>query len=101
VELGTVMLAGQTIVGGRAVLTATVKTHDEDLLALSMAVQPIVVRPMGNMLPEVTLQNSDWMPEPSTAESENDTSAPLELMGLMLMGEGQYTVGGAKSFTNT
>ena len=67
-EVGdTVMFDGQDMIGGRAEVTVIVKEHDDDLLALSVAVQLTVRVPMGKSEPDVALQFDDLIPELSLA----------------------------------
>ena len=101
-EVGdTVMFDGQDMIGGRAEVTVIVKEHDDDLLALSVAVQPTVRVPIGKSEPDVALQLDDLIPELSLAVTVKLTTAPLEEDGTTFMLAGQAMDGGEVSVTNT
>ncbi len=92
--------AGQVIDGGVAEVTAIVKTQPLVLPALSVAVQPMYVVPIGKVLPEVALQVMDWIPDPSVAFGIwNVTIAPVRSEGFAVMDDGHVMEGAAVSLT--
>ncbi len=99
-ELGATTMFGQVTLGGTALLTVSEKVQLVTLLALSLAVHPILAVPIGKKEPDVTLHENEAMPEPSDRDCISKVAiAPVILVGLMLMLAGHTSVGGAASNT--